>query len=167
MKAISAAVALVVMSANGAIAGEFGCPCCQSCGGACVLKVEQVEEEETCYEVECKEVCIPAVRFPWDRCRTPKCGRVRVVSKLKEDKTTKTACKYEWVLTCSRCGRPAAAIETKDACMKPADRTPPAPSMPPMPPAANAAWPQQGRRQRAAKSQAVGVVNYIGRSSTR
>ncbi len=162
--------AIMSFFASSALAGEFGCPCCQSCGGACVLKVEQVEEDETCYDVECEEVCIPAVRFPWETCRTPKCGRVRVVAKLKEEKTKKTTCKYEWVLTCTRCGRPTSIPKDENenpSKMKPADGTPSAPPMPPMAPAASAASKHRVPIQRAAKSQAVGVANYIGRSSTR
>ena len=89
---LTASGLLVLALANTAFASEFGCPCCQSCGGACVLKAEQVEEDETCYDVECKEVCIPAVRFPWDSYRTPKCGRVRVIARLKEDTRKTTSC---------------------------------------------------------------------------
>jgi hypothetical protein len=170
MKTIYATTAIMSFFANTALAGEFGCPCCQSCGGACALKVEQIEEDEICYDVECEEVCIPAVRFPWESCRTPKCGRVRVVAKLREDKTKKTRCKYEWVLTCTRCGRAASAPNDENKTSpkkKPADGTPPMPPMPKMAPAASAASQHQVPIQRAAKSQAGGAANYIGRSSTR
>jgi len=166
MKTIYAATAIVFAFANSALAGEFGCPCCQSCGGACALTARQVEEDEACYDVECKEVCIPAVRFPWERCRTPKCGRVRLVAKLKEDKTKKTTCKYEWVLTCTRCGQPA-AIEKKDSGKKPADGTSPVPPMPPVTPTASTMQNVKVPVQCAAKSQAVSAANYIGRSRTR
>ena len=168
VKTFYLAMALLPFFAPSALASEFGCQCCQSCGGACVLKVTEVEEDDTCYEVECEEVCIPAVRFPWESCRTPKCGRVRLVAKLKEEKSKKTTCKYEWVPTCTRCGRPASTSndnEKRTSSGKPsADRTPPCP---PMPPPASAARQHQIPLQRAGKSQAVGVANYIGRSSTR
>ncbi len=168
---------LVMVLANGSFASEFGCPCCQSCGGTCVLKAEQVEEDETCYDVECKEVCIPAVRFPWETCRTPKCGRVRLVTKLKEDKRKTTTCKYEWVLTCPRCGRRAASSKQEENTpatpTKPADGTPPAPPMAPaqpMPPTALPAsmgWRKHVPNESAAKPQAVGVATYMIRSRTR
>lgn len=101
------AVVATISYFGSASAGQFGCPSCQSCGGACVLQVEQVDDEETCYEVECKEICIPAVRFPWESCRIAKCGRTRIVSKLKEETRETKACEYKWVLVCDRCGRPA------------------------------------------------------------
>jgi hypothetical protein len=182
VKAIYATSALLFIFANAAAASEFGCPHCQS-EGTCVLKAEQVEEDETCYDVECKEICIPAVRFPWESCRTPKCGRVRVVSKLKEDKRKATTCKYEWVLTCPRCGRPASVPKEGEnessSTMKPADRTPPVPPTaptspaPPMAPIAPSAppatmgWRKHVPHESAAKPEAVGVATYMIRSRTR
>lgn len=130
--AMLAAASLVVP--NVAVADQFGCPQCRSCGGACVLKAEPVVEEETCYEVECQQVCIPAVRFPWDSCREPKCGRIRLVSVLKKESRETTACKYEWVVVCSRCGH---IHKNGDGEPKvPPAPTPPASGEDPRPPAA-------------------------------
>lgn len=47
-------------------------PQCQTagrcCGGPkCVGKAEMVDVEKHCWKVECEEICIPAVRFPWER----------------------------------------------------------------------------------------------------
>lgn len=95
----------VVMLSGVAAADQFGCPTCRSCGGACVLQAKPVVEKETCYEVECKDVCIPAVRFPWDSCREPKCGRVRRIAVLKKESRETKSCKYEWVVVCPRCGK--------------------------------------------------------------
>ena len=146
---------LAVLTLPGAVvAGQFGCPTCQSCGGACVLKAEVVTEDETCYDVECKDVCIPAIRFPWDSCREPKCGRVRRVATLKTDSRETKACKYEWVILCPRCGRAEADGESKPTVppmpqapdsQTPVPKSPAAsPKAPPMPPAAppaQARWP--------------------------
>lgn len=116
----------LLLSGRGPLyAGPICCPCCGS-DGACVLKVEPGVEKETCYEVECKEVCIPPVRFPWESCRAPKCGRVRVVARLKEEKREKEVCKYEWLAMCPRCGRPVA----KEAAKKTDTAIPPAPAKP-------------------------------------
>ncbi|HEX6987421.1 MAG TPA: hypothetical protein VF170_18730 [Planctomycetaceae bacterium] len=117
---------------------QFGCPHCR-CGRACVLKVEQVDAEEDCYEVECEEVCIPAVTFPWESCRTPKCGRSRVVARLTEESRPTKECEYEWVLACPKCGRIEKNGEKNGAAVPPAPKAPmsPMPPMPaPMPPAA-------------------------------
>jgi hypothetical protein len=54
--------------------------CCVSSVCRPVCKV--VPNEKTCYEVVCKQICIPAIRFPWDKCCTPKCGKVRTVHRL-------------------------------------------------------------------------------------
>lgn len=147
MKVILAACAVWAF-AVAASAGEFGCPHCQSFGGTCVLKIEQVDDEQTCYDVECEEVCIPAVHFPWESCRTRKCGRARVVAKLKKESRDTKTCKYEWVLVCDRCGRPVAEEEEAEEdqsvppAPKPASKSKTKSSdTPPMPPAAPpAAW---------------------------
>jgi hypothetical protein len=120
-----------------ATADQFGCPHCHSCGRACVLKVAQVDSEEDCYEVECEEVCIPAVRFPWQSCHAPRCGRSRLVTKLKIESRPTKICEYEWVLACPKCGR----IEFNGNRAAEENGIPPAPMdpMPPTPPAAPAA----------------------------
>lgn len=44
----------------GCCVGCFSCPDCR-----CKLTAEEVEVEKTCFEVECKTICIPKVVFPW------------------------------------------------------------------------------------------------------
>jgi hypothetical protein len=137
MKPILPLLALLALPASLA-ADQFGCPQCRSCGGMCVLKAEPVTEEETCYEVECERVCIPAVRFPWESCRTPRCGRVRLVARLKEETRERKTCSYEWLVVCPRCGR----VEKNGgndkkpdgAKAEAGDGVPPGPSDAPMPP---------------------------------
>ena len=46
-------------------------PQCQAagrcCGGPrCVGKAEWVDVEEHCWKIECEDICVPAVRFPWE-----------------------------------------------------------------------------------------------------
>ncbi len=56
-------------------AAPVGCcsaPACQAagrcCGGPkCVGKAEMVDVEKHCWKIECDEICVPAVRFPWER----------------------------------------------------------------------------------------------------
>lgn len=118
-----------LLAASPLPAGDVCCPSCRS-EGACVLKVEPATEEETCYDVECKEVCIPPVRFPWESCRAPKCGRVRVVARLKQDKREEPTCKYEWLVACPRCGRPVAKDEAKKESKDKSAPLAPAPTKP-------------------------------------
>ena len=80
---------------------QFGV--CFECGRFCRLTTEPTTEKETCYDVECTEVCIPAVRFPWQSCCTPRCGRVRLVQRLKTESRKKPACHYEWQPLCPAC----------------------------------------------------------------
>ena len=103
---------------------QFGC--CTACGRSCYLKVEQVTEDETCYEVDCVEVCIPAVRLPWESCRTRKCGRVRLVARLREESREVKACDYEWLVTCPVCGTKTKSPKEAGPAVPPAPTQPPA-----------------------------------------
>jgi hypothetical protein len=91
---------------------------CSRCGEkVCVTFVSPAKETKSCWEVECDEVCIPAVRCPWhhcpkaecDSCGTaslPGCGEVRGVRKLKQVEYECDTCRYEHriVCRCPKCG---------------------------------------------------------------
>ncbi len=62
----------------------------------CTLKVKKVEADTSCFELEQKEVCVPAVRLPWMKCCPPKRSRVRTVNVLKTKKGKKDICEYKW-----------------------------------------------------------------------
>ncbi|MCA9133067.1 MAG: hypothetical protein KDA45_07920 [Planctomycetales bacterium] len=82
--------------------------CCCLCGvKVCVLEVSTEVEEGNGFEVESKEVCIPGIRFPWDKCGPRRGGGVRKVCVLKEVKQEKTVCKYDWSIKtiCTSCCR--------------------------------------------------------------
>jgi hypothetical protein len=98
-----------------------------------VLKTECGEVEKSCWEIECEEICIPRVVFPWQKWKAKRdgscgscdaCGdgrgscctvnngaRVKVVKKLKKKKYECPKCKYEWAPACgaqsgcSTCGQ--------------------------------------------------------------
>ena len=56
------------------------------CGKTCSPQARTVEDEQPCYRIERREICIPAVTFPWQKCcGPPKCGRVICVNKLEQD----------------------------------------------------------------------------------
>ena len=91
------------------------CPKCRTC---CEFNVECGKEEKSCWLVECEQICVPRVVFPWQtrkaRCRSQAgccsacshgCGtctcvnngaRVRTVKKLKKHKYECPKCEYEW-----------------------------------------------------------------------
>jgi hypothetical protein len=91
------------------------CPRCSTC---CQLDVELGKEEKSCWQVECEQVSVPRVVFPWQTgkadchrragrcdCRTSARGPctcanngawVRTIKKLKKYTYECPACKYEW-----------------------------------------------------------------------
>lgn len=93
---------------------------CSHCGRAfCYPVPKEVTVSKNCWEVELKQVCIPAVRFPWERwfgggcdgctdgcnsCR-PRCGRVRWVRVLKKRKYDCKKCGCDWIINpvCDDC----------------------------------------------------------------
>lgn len=81
-------------------------PCCCVCGKkVCVLEVSEGEEEVTRFEVKSKEICIPGIRLPWDKCGARRCGGVRTVCVLEEVKQEKKVCNYDWSIKtiCTSC----------------------------------------------------------------
>jgi len=85
---------------------EQGSPSCQKCQAAqaapevpcqyCELKTKKVEVEKSGFKIEQKEVCVPAVRYPWMKCNPPKRSRVRTVNVLKKHKSKGEKCEYKW-----------------------------------------------------------------------
>ncbi|XZE54643.1 hypothetical protein SH139x_000618 [Planctomycetaceae bacterium SH139] len=78
---------------------------CHYCGvKTCRLKVEKKQEDVPCFTVECKDICIPPVTFPWE-CRPSRPGKVRTINVLKSETYEKTVCKYSWevVTICPTC----------------------------------------------------------------
>ena len=79
------------------------CQKCQTCKPAptapcqyCTLESKKVKEDKTRFQVEQKEVCVPAVRLPWMKCNPPKRSRVRTVNVLKKEKYKGETCEYKW-----------------------------------------------------------------------
>ncbi len=65
-----------------------GCHCCdRECEVTqiCCPEVTTEKVVKDGWDVECHEICIPPIHCPWtDPCR-PRCGKVIVVKRLKED----------------------------------------------------------------------------------
>ena len=103
---------------------------CTSCSNkVCCTYAKPAKEEKHCWEVECKEICIPAFRWPWEikqaknasctnggcdaahcdggacngcngGCGPIKCGKVIVVAKLKKVTYECDTCEYEHRMEC-------------------------------------------------------------------
>jgi hypothetical protein len=48
---------------------------CPNCCHECVFSAEKAKETKSCYDVECKEICIPRIVFPWQKCGCGKGGK--------------------------------------------------------------------------------------------
>ena len=72
--------------------------CCDPPGicKVCRPETEKVKVKNTCFMVECKDICIPAVKFPWDDCCEAKCGKVIKVRVLKKHEYECEQCETTW-----------------------------------------------------------------------
>ncbi|MDA7980326.1 MAG: hypothetical protein MPJ50_16320 [Pirellulales bacterium] len=106
-------------------AGHCGTTC-PRCHQYCQLTVVPTTVEKSCWEIECEEICIPAIRFPWEKNCEPKCGTVITVKRLKKVKYECPSCKCEWTPVCSTCGNCCGAPNPSQG--------PPPGVIPPVPP---------------------------------
>jgi hypothetical protein len=81
--------------------------CCVCQTKTCKVTVEKEEVDVACFDVECVDVCIPPVRFWWERGPLRQCGKIRTVKQLVVEKHPKQVCTYDWevISICSRCYR--------------------------------------------------------------
>lgn len=106
------------------------CPACPKCSHKiCTVTVEKTKEKNHCFNVECKEICVPKITLPcWmdaipffkckdqscgcgDKCPTkqccdaPRCGYVKVVKVLKKHEYECDSCGYKWNIEapCNAC----------------------------------------------------------------
>ena len=70
---------------------------CSTCQKSCNLTVGVATKETECFEVQCKDICIPPVTLPW-QCRPTRCGRVRRVNVLVIETREEEVCEYKWDL---------------------------------------------------------------------
>lgn len=85
--------------------GHVTCPQCSSC---CELKVEDGKEEKHCWKIECTEICVPKVVFPWQKSCCDPCANngacVKTVKKLKKHTYECPVCEYKWTPKKNTCG---------------------------------------------------------------
>lgn len=78
--------------------------CCSSYGKTCSPEVKEIEVAHNCYADKCKDVCIPAVRFPWEDCCSPlRCGKVRSVKQLTKWEYKCPDCEVKWNVVNNGC----------------------------------------------------------------
>jgi len=71
--------------------------CCPDCGHkVCQPITETVKEKKHCWDVECKDICIPKAKWPWESCCEPKCARVKTIKVLKKVEYECEKCGTKW-----------------------------------------------------------------------
>jgi len=78
---------------------------CPECGTAvCLPSIGVVKEKHHRWEVECKQICVPHIRWPWQPCcELPKCGHVKNVKVLKRIEYECEKCGCKWDVKCDGC----------------------------------------------------------------
>lgn len=100
---------------EGAGGDQITCPCCHH---VCKLAVEKTKEKQSCWKVVREPICIPRIRFPWQKCDTPLCARIKYVNVLKEHEYECAVCHYQWSPECACCGENASR---RGSCPPPSD----------------------------------------------
>lgn len=84
---------------------------CEDCAcSTCKTTVKCEPDVHECYEIECKKICIPKIRFPWEKCcGAPGCGKVitvKVPKKVEKECGMKKVYKHEVIDVgcCTSCG---------------------------------------------------------------
>ena len=116
-------------------------PVCPQCH--CEVTKEEGKVKKHCYEVECKQICIPKVRIPWHLlgqafsngskcdtgdcdagdCSQKPCGEVRTIRVLKKKEYECKVCKCKWTAVCNEGGCDAGSADVDeggDAALPPA-----------------------------------------------
>jgi hypothetical protein len=95
--------AALLVPAAATLAGGQG-HACPECGCAICRPVEtMLKEKKHCWEVECKQICVPAARWPWEKCCEPRCGKVKTVKVLKKVEFECEKCGYKWEIHGAGC----------------------------------------------------------------
>lgn len=74
-----------------------GCERCPSCNAeVCISESKMEKEKRSCWKTEQKIICIPKVRFPWQKCDGPQCGKTKTITLLKKHSYECEVCKHTW-----------------------------------------------------------------------
>ena len=112
-----------------------GCATCPQCNASCQLEIKQGKEKKSCFKTECKTICIPKVRFPWQKCCEPRCAKAKTVKVLKKHSYECPKCEYKWTpVPCGNgcCGANGGCAEMSTEVPTPAAE--PTPAEVPTPP---------------------------------
>lgn len=119
-------VATLSATATQAQAGLFrssgGCKppgCGYYCKWVCCPTYEKEKVKKSGYEVECKQICVPRVRLPWQSCCERRCADVICVHRLTKDSREcgeRCVIKWEAKQVCYPCGKPSYGYAHVNSC---------------------------------------------------
>jgi hypothetical protein len=112
---LSAILAAALLVASPILVAQAGDGCgdskcgagvrCPRCHGTCELSVSKDEVKKSCWDVECKTICVPRITFPWQKCGD--CGS-RCGGKCGDGKSDGKCGDLDCNLDCAKCGGPKA-----------------------------------------------------------
>ena len=94
MKHILTAAVLVATLMTTSLSAQEVSPPCET--KICVPEAYMKKEKKTVFKVECKEMCIPKIRLPWQMCQEPECGIVKKVLIMKKESKEVEKKAYKW-----------------------------------------------------------------------
>lgn len=121
---------------------RMACPECDC--EVCTLEVKSVKEKKTCFKVEEKVICVPAVRMPWDKCNPPTTSKAKTVKVLKKESYECPASSYKW--TVAKTAEPTTTTTKTTTVVEPATANK---ILKPLPPITRASHPKLRLRKEA------------------
>ena len=88
---------------------------CSDCDcEVCLLETKAIKEKKTCFKVEEKVICVPAVRMPWHKCNPPTTSKTKTFKVLKKESYKSPACSYKWSIAKAGESEPTATKTATD-----------------------------------------------------
>ena len=95
---VQAEILRISMGSDSSECDSDGCSDCPQCKTRCKLEVTKGTEKKTCFKPECKTICIPRIRLPWQSCSEPRCAKTKTVKVLKKHSYECPKCEYKWTV---------------------------------------------------------------------
>lgn len=99
--------------------GSVECPSCEN--EICRLELDQSKVKKTCFKVEQKPICVPPVRFPWQKDCPPGTSKTKLIKVLSTHTYECPSCSYKWKLQECAPLEPAAPPQSEPTPADPAE----------------------------------------------
>jgi len=103
--ALAVPALVTTITARAGVGHGHGCreSRCPTCDKICHAEIVPTKEKKTTWDVECEDICIPAITFPWQKCCQPRCGKVITVNRLKKIEYECESCGCKWSIESLPC----------------------------------------------------------------